>query len=61
MTWLSNSICVWGWLTAVCTIVMAVFKNKICENNWLKAVIRFANCFSVIKYNVKQNATKKKK
>lgn len=60
MTWLSNTIYVWGWLTAISTIFLALFKNKQ-SNTWFRVVIKIANCFSVIKHNVKQDATKKKK
>lgn len=58
MHWLENTICVWGWLTAICTIFMAVFKHKSTDKKWLKVIIKIANCFSVIKYQVKAKGKK---
>lgn len=60
MTWLSNTIHVWGWITAICTIFMAFFRNEN-ANKWLKVITKIANCFSVIKYKVKTDESKKKK
>lgn len=60
MTWLSNTIYVLGWLIIICTIFVVLFKNKK-SNKWVNVAIKIANTLSVIKHNVKQDATKKKK